>query len=103
MERDNDEGRGAVLVFDRDRLSMRYRLDLIDDSVVIAEHEERVSNRSIPLGAGLVGVVSQPMPTRCREERRHAWNGVPIVTKVTVRSGCCWRGRPCVYYAALAA
>jgi hypothetical protein len=74
MERDDDGGRGAILVFDRDRLRTRYRLELIDDSGYIAEQEEFVSARVVSLAVALVGVVSEPFPTRPREERHDVWH-----------------------------
>jgi hypothetical protein len=87
MERDDDGGRGAILVFDRDRLSTRYRLELIDDSLYIAEHEEFVSARVVPLAIALVGVISEPFPMRPREIRQDVWHrrahGIGIIP---------WRG-----------
>ena len=40
LEREDDDGRGAILAFDRDRLRTRCRLELIDESWSIAEQEE---------------------------------------------------------------
>jgi hypothetical protein len=74
MERDDDGGRGAILVFDRDRLSTRYRLELIDDSLYIAQQEEFVSARVVPLAIALVGVISEPFPMRPREIRQDVWH-----------------------------
>jgi hypothetical protein len=76
LEREDDEGRGAVFVFDRDRLLTRYRLDPVNCSIDRDEHEERVWDRDVTLTSGLIGIASQPIPTRCREQRRRAWNDI---------------------------
>jgi len=47
MPRDDDEGRAAVFVFDRDRLVTKYRLDLVDAGQYIDEQEERVWERGL--------------------------------------------------------
>jgi hypothetical protein len=74
IPRDDDEGRGAVLAFERDRLRMRYRLELLDDSwsEPRAEAEEYVSG-DVPLGFALIGIVAEPSPNRSREVRREVW------------------------------
>ena len=63
-----------VLAFDRDRLRMRYRLELLDDSwsEPRAEAEEYVSG-DVPLGFALIGIVAEPSPNRSREVRREVW------------------------------
>ena len=86
MERgEGEDGRGAILVFDRDRLNARYRLELIDDSLYIAEQEELVSGRNVPLGLALIGIISERFPNRPREIRHDAWHwrtyGVGIVSR----------------------
>ena len=83
-DRDDDDGRGAVLVFDRDRLNARYRLDLIDDSLYIAEQEELISGRDASLGIGLIGIISGPFRSRPREIRYDVWHrrthGVGVIS-----------------------
>jgi hypothetical protein len=74
MERDGDEGRGAILAFDRDRLSARHRLELIDESFRIAEQEEFISGRDVPLALALIGIVSERFPSRSHEIRHDAWH-----------------------------
>lgn len=74
MERDDDDDRGAILVFDRERLRTRYRLELIDDSVFIAEQEEFISARDVPLSVALVGVIGEPFPIRTRVVRQDVWH-----------------------------
>ena len=70
LPRDIDEGRGAVLVFDRDRLAMRYRLEPCDNAFFdVDEQEERVWERDIPLSVGLVGIASQRFLSRNQRER----------------------------------
>jgi hypothetical protein len=74
MERDDDDGRGAILVFDRDRLRTRYRLELIDESWSIAEQEESISSRNVPLGPALIGIIADQFPIRPRERRHDVWH-----------------------------
>ncbi len=70
LERDDDEGRGAILIFDRHRLSARYRLECwVGEGATLDEQEERVWGRHILLPAGLMGVVGEPYATRSRKER----------------------------------
>jgi hypothetical protein len=71
-----------VFVFDRDRLVTRYRLDLVDVSMKVDEQEERVWERDVPLGIALVGVASQPIAARSREERCRAWEGIQFLTSL---------------------
>lgn len=71
LPRDDDEGRGAVLIFDRHRLAARYRLECwaeTEDN----EQEERVWERHILLPAGLIGIVSEPYEARTHNERLKA-------------------------------
>jgi hypothetical protein len=96
MERgEGEDGRGAILVFDRHRLNARYRLELIDNSYRIAEQEEFVLGRDVPLGLALVGIISEQFPNRPREIRHDAWHwrthGVGIIPwkpskKISIRS-----------------
>ena len=86
MERgEGEDGRGAILVFDRNRLNARFRLELIDDSLYIAEQEELVSGRKLPLGLALIGIISERFSNRPREIRHDAWHwrtyGVGIVPR----------------------
>jgi hypothetical protein len=74
MERDDDDGRGAILVFDRDRLRTRYRLELIDESLYIAEQEECIPSRNVPLGLTLIGIISEQFRIRPREIRHDVWH-----------------------------
>jgi hypothetical protein len=59
LERDDGNELGAVLVFDRDRLRTRYRLDPVNASELRDEHEERVWCRDISLGCALIGIVQE--------------------------------------------
>lgn len=74
LERDDDEGRGAILVFDRHGLSAHYRLECChDECATYDEQEERVWERHILLPAGLIGVVGEPYKSRSRKERLTAY------------------------------
>lgn len=69
LPRDNDEGRGAIFVFDRRRIVARHRLFLHKDVFDRAEFEERVWDEIVNLNGALVGFVSQPFPGRSQRER----------------------------------
>ena len=69
LPRDDNEDTCAVLVFDRNRLSMRYRLEpWHDDMAQVDEQEERIWGRDVSLTAGLIGVASQPASGKGRRE-----------------------------------
>lgn len=80
LERRGDEGRGAVLIFDRDRLAMRYRLEAYDYMGMREEFEERVVDRDIPLDTTLLGIIAEPFVHRTAKERYHLWNTHPVTT-----------------------
>jgi hypothetical protein len=74
LPRDDDEGAGAVLVFDRASLRARYKLECIDDSweadpsefneLWRAKHdecEEQVWGRNIEIAPHLIGLISAPI------------------------------------------
>jgi hypothetical protein len=68
--RDEDEGRGAVLAFDRRRLCARYRLECVVDAASSAdEQEEFIWRRNVDLASGLIGFVSEPYFSRNHDER----------------------------------
>ena len=86
LPRDDDEGAGAVLVFDRASLRARYKLECIDDSweadpsefneLWRAKHdecEEQVWGRSIEIAPHLIGLISapiEPKPPKSRAIKR---------------------------------
>jgi len=71
LPRDDNEDWCAVLVFDRNRLSMRYRLELWhDDMAEVDEQEERIWGRDVLLNDGLIGVARQPASGKGRREGR---------------------------------
>jgi hypothetical protein len=57
-------------------------LDLVDEGQYIDEQEERVWERDIPLGLALIGVASEPIPVRSREERCRAWEGIQFLSSI---------------------
>lgn len=60
LPRDNDEGRGAILIFDRDRLISRYRVGPRSDSEFVDEQEEAIWGRVVPLSFALLGYIAVP-------------------------------------------
>jgi hypothetical protein len=82
LPRDNDEGSGAILVFDRALLSARYRLDCVDNSWQVDplkfnefwraeanEFEECVYERNIEIAPYLIGLVTSPLAALTRKGR----------------------------------
>jgi hypothetical protein len=82
LPRDDDEGAGAVLVFDRTSLRGRYKLECIDDSweadpskfnefwrAAHDEFEEQVSGRNVEIAPHLIGLISAPIEPLSRKGR----------------------------------
>lgn len=69
LPRDHDEGRGAIFVFDRQRLLARYRLDQHCGCEGAREYEENVWDRVVRLQDALVSFVSEPFPARTQLQR----------------------------------
>lgn len=75
LERDDDEGRGAILIFDRQSLRCRYTIELYHDEIWDDktgrndEAEERIWDNVIDIGSYLIGFVSGPV-TNCSCKRR---------------------------------
>jgi len=69
LPRDDDEGRGAIFIFDRRRIVARHRLYLHNDLADRAEFEERVWDEIVNLNGALVGLVSEPFASRSQRER----------------------------------
>lgn len=74
LPRDDDEGGGAVLVFDRASLRARYKLECIDDSwttdpsefnefwrAAHDEFEEQSWGRNVEIAPHLIGLISAPI------------------------------------------
>ena len=72
LERDNDEGRGAILIFDRQSLRCRYKIEPYHDQIWYNyrnrrdESEEMIWGDVIDVGKHLVGFVSEPK-TECSD------------------------------------
>jgi hypothetical protein len=82
LPRDDDEGAGAVLVFDRASLRARYKLECIDEGweadpsefneLWRARHdecEEQVWGRNIEIAPHLIGLISAPIEPRSHKGR----------------------------------
>ena len=66
LPRDDDEGSGAILIFDRASLKTRYKLECYADrwprdGQIVDEFEERVYIRDVEIASHLIGLVSTPM------------------------------------------
>ncbi len=70
LDRDNDEGRGAIFIFDRRSLHCRYKIEPYhdgcrnDDTTCRDEAEEAIRDNVIDIGKYLIGFVSDKT-TRC--------------------------------------
>jgi hypothetical protein len=82
LPRDDDEGAGAVLVFDRASLRARYKLECVDDSweadpsefnefwrAKHDEFEEQVWGRNVEIAPHLIGLISAPIEPRSGKAR----------------------------------
>jgi len=75
LERDHDEGRGAILIFDRQSLRSRYKIEQYHDPIWDTETyyndemEERIWDNVVDVGRHLIGFVSDKA-TQCSREVR---------------------------------
>jgi hypothetical protein len=73
LPRDDDEGAGAVLVFDRASLRACYKLECIDDSWEADpkhdEFEEQVWGRNVEIAPHLIGLISAPIERQSAKGR----------------------------------
>src|SRR5262245_15296188 len=78
LERDYDEGRGSVFIFDRQSLARRYKIeanpkvDWHTDTLFHDEAEEEIWANVIDIGNHLIGLVSGP--TGWRSHKRKTLN-----------------------------
>jgi hypothetical protein len=76
MPRDDDEGNGAIFIFDRRSLQSRYKLECHADSwALVNEFEERVVARNVEIGPHMIGLVASPIsrqPSKARATARAA-------------------------------
>jgi hypothetical protein len=80
LPREDDEGSGAILIFDRASLKTRYKLECyadrwLRDGQIVNEFEERVYLRDVEIGSHLIGLVSAPkanLTSKARAFRRAA-------------------------------
>jgi hypothetical protein len=65
LDRDDDEGRGAILIFDRQSLHQRYKIEPYHDTIwddakrCRDEAEEAICNDVVNVGKYLIGFVSE--------------------------------------------
>jgi hypothetical protein len=75
LERDDDEGRGSVFIFDRQSLERRYRLEANPEvywhsnTLFHDEAEEEIWANVIDVGNHLIGVVSGPTGWRSHKHK----------------------------------
>jgi hypothetical protein len=62
LPRDDDEGNGAIFIFDRRSLQSRYKLECHADSwALVNEFEERVVARNVEIARHMIGLVALPV------------------------------------------
>ena len=75
MERDDDEGYGSILIFDRQSLEARYKIKCntevfwLTDTIFHDEAEEEIFDDVIDIGDHLIKVVSGPTVRRSHRHR----------------------------------
>ena len=78
LERDDDEGRGSVFIFDRQSLERRYKVEANPEvdwhtkTLFHDEAEEEIWANVIDIGNRLIGLVSSP--TGCRSHKHKTLN-----------------------------
>ncbi len=76
VDRSEDDGFGAIFIFDRRLIRLRYKIVKVDTTWEKdgREREERVQSRDVLLSDGLIGFVSQPNTLRNRRaETNPSW------------------------------
>jgi hypothetical protein len=100
VPREDDEGAGAILVFDRASLRTRYKLEChadhwIRDGKVADEFEERLWARNVEIAPHLIGLASTPIASLSHKRRairraRELW-----LAQETADCNCGERRRTC--------
>ena len=76
LPRDDVEGGGAILVFDRKALRSRYRVECHADGWPVEEFEERIWYRDVEIAYSLTHVVvgpRSPVSDEVRKRKRERW------------------------------
>jgi hypothetical protein len=79
----DDEGEGAILVFDRPSLRARYRLEPFIYAEGENEFEEVVWGRNVKIAPHLIGLVSTPTATLSRKARAYLRAGELRIARET--------------------
>jgi hypothetical protein len=110
LPRDDDEGSGAVLVFDRASLKARYKFECVDNGWEFdpsthnefwrADHdefEEQVWARNVEIAPHLIGLISTPIPTLSHKSRAIKRAKELQLARDTADCGCGARWRTCTF------
>ena len=100
LPRDDDEGSGAILIFDRASLRTRYKLECHDDKWEcyegrIDEFEECVVERDVEISPHLIGLVAQPIYSQTAEARARNLARTIELAYAADDYPCDVRGREC--------
>jgi hypothetical protein len=96
MPRDDDEGSGAIFIFDRSSLRSRYKLECHADScALINEFEERVVARDVEIGPHMIALVASPILKQSSEARVRARTAKMRVVKAASDCSCGMRWNTC--------
>ena len=96
VPRDDDEGAGAILVFDRASLRTRYRLECHADGWArIDEFEERVRARNVEIAPHLIGLVTASMASLSPKARNVKRERELWLSEETADCSCGSRWRTC--------
>jgi hypothetical protein len=94
--RDDDEGNGAIFIFDRRSLQSRYKLECHADSFArINEFEERVVARNVEIAPHMIGLVALPMVRQRSEARATARAARMQVDQTAADCSCGMRWNTC--------
>jgi hypothetical protein len=100
LPREDDEGSGATMVFDRASLKTRYKLECysdrwLRDGHMVNEVEERVYVRDVEIGSHLIGMVTAPKVSLTSEARSFRRAATIRLARESANCGCGMRWNTC--------
>lgn len=100
LPREDDEGSGAIMIFDRASLKTRYKLEChgdrwLRDGQMVKEFEERVSHRDVEIGSHLIGLVTAPKANLTSKARAFRRAAAMRLARESANCGCGMRWNSC--------
>jgi hypothetical protein len=100
LPREDGEGSGAIMVFDRASLKTRYKLECyadrwLRDGHTVNEFEERVYVRDIEISSHLIGLVTTPKASVTSKGRAFRRAAAIRLARESANCGCGMRWKSC--------